>query len=438
MSERFGEPEIFREPEMSAQKNLKEKEIEFGLSEIYKKIDERGIDKEKVKENLIFDNKLNLYTRELNKFKEEFDKAGCPEDFIKLEKITYELSKEFFKEKSNLDLENKNLDTKKFNEFLRQIGRLHDDPTPKNSLTNKEFFISNEMSKEGNRLFNELPRDSQKHISRIIYGDYVSRDIPPKPDQQKFNPKEPDYLPHMARANYFAGLLLYKKLREKIKNNEEVRILDLGAGVGNTTGAIIHFIQDLAQKEDNIDPNKIKLIFDCVEHQDALHDIFREYSKKLKNYIPNVTINLHKEDMVKHVEDKVAGAKEKGRYDAIVGNYSMNYLGDGYKNELMKNAKELLNPEGILYRADFDGLSEINKNYFNFTLVGIMRAANTAEEAKELMKQSGFKSTLFSDLEDPDSEYYQKLTTRYFGKEVAEEMINDTESHNGYICVGKK
>ncbi len=392
----------------------------------------KGIDEEKVEENLIFNMNFNLYGRELRKYEAQFNKAGCREDFIRVEEITSELSNEFFEEKSSLNIGSGEFDNNKFNEFLDQLNRLHDDPIPKNSLTIEDFFIGNKMSEKANILFNKLSRDSQKNISRIIYGDYVSRNIPPNPHQQKFNPKEPDYLFHMARANYFAGLLFYNHFREKIKNNEEVRILDLGAGVGNTTGAIIYFIHDLAHKEHGMDPNKIKLIFDCVEHQDALHYIFKEYIKELKSIYPNVTINLHKEDMVTYVEDR-ASETERRCCHAIVGNYSMNYLGDSYKIKLMKNGNELLDPGGIFYRGDFDGLSEINKSYFNFTLIGIMRAANTAEEAKELMKQSGLKSTLFS-----GSKYYQELTTDYFGKEVTEEMIKDEKSHNGYICVGRK
>ena len=390
-------------------------------------------------DNIIWKGKFNLYPRVLKKLEKAKVRGGISEDlFTKIEGIYDDLSRMYLGNRSKLDKKSDEFD----NEFVvalnNQLGHLHDNFNDVNYIDPYDeygfAFQDDECERITELVEKRLIQKGLSVLSDIAFDNWRYHCKLGSPEEIYFDGegrrKGELCVPHISHANDFFGKEIYDRFRKKIKAGDEIRVLDLGAGTGGTTEAIVNWVYTLA-KEDGIDESEINLNITGVEFNHNLASDFGIKASKLSEKYEGVKIEVMEEDMAQYVSQIAQGDE---RFDAIAASYSMHHLKRKTRQELMSNAYDGLVDGGVFLRADPNGgKSEINRKYFNFTDEGTFASFDVGNVSAEDLTGAGFEG--IDVLKDAS---YECRLNKLLGSGVVDSLVADYRENKGYISVGIK
>jgi len=236
-------------------------------------------------------------------------------------------------------------------------------------------------------------------------------------------------IPHINLANDYFGKEIFNRTVDKIIGGKPIHVLDLGAGTGGTTEAVVHWVYALASAEGIQD--KVNLYVVGVEFNNRLAGEYEVRADALRRQFPGVKISVVEGEMSAYVAELVESSG--GTFDAIVASYSLHHLKQQTRTDLFRHSSTLLSNGGVFLRADpSEAKSEINKRYFNFTDEGTFASFDSGVEAAQAMRSAGLEA--FDML---GSEYIPALN-QLMGEAVTNELVSGYLSHKGYITLGVK
>ena len=395
-------------------------------------------------DNIEWKGKFNLYSRVLKKLEKVKVRGGISEDlFWKIEDIYVDLSELYLENRirvlgSGIDDNNPYL-----RQLSRQLGSLHDDFNEVILIDpDNEYgfgFRDDECEKITELVEERLTQRGLSLLSDIAFDNWRRHCKLGDPEEINFDEegkrKGELCVPHISHANDFFGKEIYDRFREKINAGDEIRVLDLGAGTGGTTEAIVNWVYTLAKKE-GIDESKINLNISGVEFNHNLASDFETKADILCDKYTKLKISVAEEDMAQYVSRIAQG---DDRFDAIVASYSMHHLKKETRQGLMSNAYDGLVDGGIFLRADPNGgKSEINRKYFNFTDEGTFASFDTGDVSAKHLRGAGFEGIDVLGDEVLKDDLYKSRLNELMGSKVVNSLVADYKQNKGYISVGIK
>jgi SAM-dependent methyltransferase len=397
-------------------------------------------------DNLLWEDKFNLYARILKKLATHTERETDDELYVsnelfdKIEGIYTNLSELYLKNRPELDAGKSEFNIESLVALNTGLGALHDnlenhEPglTP---LQIPEFgFQDDECLKITELVEERLTQEDLTTLSNIAFNYWRSHQKLGDPNSFAFDDKGQRIpsrgIPHLNNANDYFGKEVYDRFEGKILEGEEIRILDLGSGTGDTVEAIVNWVYTLA-REDGI-ADKINLKITGVEYNEALAGDFMTKAGNLqaKYTEGSLEIDVVNEDMISY-SAKAAQGDEK--YDVVSSSYAMHHCKKESRKEIMKNANTALNNNGIFLRADPDkAMSWINKFYFNITDEGTFASFDSGLDAAVDLENSEFMG-----MDVLRDEVYKDRITALVGETVLEELRADYDQHKGYVVAGLK
>ncbi len=390
-------------------------------------------------DNIMWNGRFNLYSRVLKKLETVKNEKRISEElFETIEDIYVDLSELYLENRIRV-LGSGTDDTNPYlRQLSRQLGHLHDnfkeviyiDPDDKYGFA----FGNDECEKITEFVEERLSQSDLSALSNIAFENWREHCKLGDPKVYSFDSKgeriEDVGIPHINHANDFFGKEIYDRFREKIKAGEEIRVLDLGAGTGGTTEAIVNWVYTLAKNED-IDESEINLNITGVEFNHNLASDFEIKAQKLREKYEGVEINAMEEDMAQYISQIAQGGEQFG---AIAASYSIHHLKRETRQELMGNAYKSLVDGGVFLRADPNGgKSLINGKYFNFTDEGTFASFDTGDVSAEDLTGAGFEG--IDVLRDAS---YKSRLNHLLGLDIVDSLVADYSENKGYISVGIK
>lgn len=396
-------------------------------------------------DNLIWNCEFNLYARILKKLKAHKDPDHelpvSDELFDKIEGIYTDLSKSYIKNRPKLDADQlDDFDRSLLARLNDEVGALHDNlenhepgltplQTPYFGFQDKECRRITELVEE------KLSQEDLTTLSNIAFNYWRTHQKLGDPNSFAFDDdgqRIPNRgIPHLNNANDYFGKEVYNRFKHKIEAGEEIRLLDLGSGTGDTVEAIVNWVYTLA-REDGI-ADKINLNITGVEYNEALAGDFMTKAANLQGKYTEgtLTIDVEKGDMLAYSAKAVEGDE---KYDIVSSSYAMHHCLERSRLDIMINSYAALNDEGIFLRADPESaMSEINKTYFNITDEGTFASFDSGMSASMTLAAAGFKGIdVLMDLD------YEDKIIDLVGKETFRELCNDNEQCKGYVVMGLK
>ncbi|RLG15277.1 MAG: hypothetical protein DRN71_01795 [Candidatus Nanohalarchaeota archaeon] len=376
-------------------------------------------------DKIMWNGEFNLYSWVLKKLEGEIS----VELFGKIKGIYDDLYEMYLKNRNNLDK----------TELDKQLGNLHDnfeevtliDPDDKYGFA----FQDDECERITELVEERLSQSDLSALSNIAFENWRKHCKLGDPKEIYFDDdgkrRGEVYVPHISHANDFFGKEIYNRFKEKIQAGDEIRVLDLGAGTGGTTEAIVNWVYTLAKNDEKIDESKLKLNIIGVEFNQNLASDFEIKANKLREKYKGVQIEVMGGDMAQYVSQIAQGDR---RFDAVAASYSIHHLKRETRQELMDNAYESLVDGGVFLRADPNGgKSEINRKYFNFTDEGTFASFDTGDVSAEDLTGAGFEG--IDVLKDA---LYKNRLNQLLGSDVVDSLVADYRENKGYISVGIK
>ncbi len=396
--------------------------------------------------NLIWNCEFNLYSRILKKLKDhrapDHELPVSDELFGKIEGIYTDLSRLYIKNRSKLDADEIDVfDRSLLARLNDEVGALHDnlenhEPglTP---LQTKYFgFQDDECSRITQLVEERLSQEDLTTLSNIAFNYWRTHQKLGDPDSFAFDDKGKRIpnrgIPHLNNANDYFGKEVYDRFKEKILAGEEIRILDLGSGTGDTVEAIVNWVYTLARREDIVENVRLKIT--GVEYNEALAGDFMKKAGNLQKKYGSkgrLEINVVNDDMIAYTKRAADG---DDKYDVVSSSYAMHHCKRAKRQRMKGNAHSILNKGGIFLRADPDmAMSEINKFYFNITDEGTFASFDSGEIAVDDLNEAKFKGIDVL----RDSQYEDRMVA-LVGEDTLRELRQDYDQHKGYVVMGLK
>ena len=249
------------------------------------------------------------------------------------------------------------------------------------------------------------------------------------PNKLRFEEEEKTGVPHIETANDYMGKQIYHTFQEKIKDGDEIRVLDLGGGTGGTTEAIIHWVYECAKRENM---PSINMHVETVEFNDGLAKGLETKKELLEAKYSGCRVNVVNADMQTYISEKTALTLDD--FDVVSASYSIHHLLNDDKKELLDNAYSVLKEGGLMMWADpNEGKSDINKSFFNLTDEGTFASFTSHEQAKQMLEEAGFISHVAS-----DAPYISEICSEFMSQSETDILMDNCHNHNGFVCIGVK
>lgn len=389
-------------------------------------------------ENITWKGEFNLYTRVLDKL--NLNSQVTDDLFSKIEGIYIDLSKSYLENRQELIEEQEEFNSDLLDMLNKEVGNLHDsfkEKTPAVTWIETPYFAfkDDECLKITELVEERLTQEDLATLSNIAFDNWRYHCKLGDPKKASFDSEgkriEGVCIPHINHANDFFGKEIYERFRAKIGAGEEIRVMDLGAGTGGTTEAIVNWVYTLAEEE-HIDASKIKLNVVGVEFNHNLASDFQVKASELYKKYKGVNISVMEEDMAQYVSQITQGNEQ---FDAIAASYSLHHLEIGVRQKLMLDAYGALADGGVFLRADPNGgMSDINRRYFNFTDEGTFASFDIGETSAEDLTGAGFSGIDVLG----DASYKNRLNDLLKDTKIVDSLIEDYKQDKGYISIGIK
>jgi len=346
--------------------------------------------------NLVWGGNFNPWSRVIQKL------AGKVQGSTHADLVPFyeELTAKYLEDKPHLNPTGPNPDESAIRRLNEDIGSIHDDMAGLHFVSD-EFAFSDNACIALTELVEE--RISQRQLSELsnvafeMWSEYGKLGNPLVSSFLDAGTRDGTIgIPHINLANDYFGKEIFNRTVDKIIGGKPIHVLDLGAGTGGTTEAVVHWVYALASAEGIQD--KVNLYVVGVEFNNRLAGEYEVRADALRRQFPGVKISVVEGEMSAYVAELVESSG--GTFDAIVASYSLHHLKQQTRTDLFRHSSTLLSNGGVFLRADpSEAKSEINKRYFNFTYEVMTKAGMTYVNSPEAVSKS------FRDIEISVREY---------------------------------